>query len=154
MGAYGSISNAKAGLIYGIDYNIETLIVASGDSFDFGDPVFVDEADAEKAHAGDNGDDSLKFAGVAVISQRSFADNQGDYPAYDVINVLREGKVWVTVPSGVSSTANKKAYVIHNSSDGDYEKFTTTSGSNYDCGGYFRTNPTSNLAVVEVRGLK
>jgi len=155
MSAYGSIDQAKAGFVYGLDHNIETRVVPSGTTFAFGDPVFVDEGDEAKAYKADSNDASLKFLGVAIVSQRSFNDSQGEYVAYDTMNVLTRGEVYVTVPSGLSSIANKSAYVIDDQSNDDYEKFTTTAAGNYDCGCYFKSNPNSdNLVRIEVRGMK
>lgn len=155
MSAYGSISTAKKGLIFGLDYEIESKTVPSGEDIEFGEPVFVDEGEEDYGYPGDDDDASLVFLGVAVISQKSLvSDASLEYNAYEVMNVLKRGQVWVSVPSGISDTANKKAYVIHDQDDSDYGKFTTTSGSNYDCNCYFRSDPTSdNLARVEVRGL-
>ena len=155
MSAYGTIDAARAGMIYGIVDDIETLIVSSGAEFEYGDPVFVKQGEEEVAYEGNSGDATLVFAGVAVVSQKSSLTAAGKYEAYDEMNVLREGKVWVTVASGQTGVANKAAYVIHATGDSNYEKFTGSSSSTYDCGGYFRSNPTSDwLAVLEVRGLK
>lgn len=154
MSAYGEMDHALAGLIYGLDYEVESLIAASGVTFEFGDPVFVDEEDESIAYEPDSTDASLHFAGIAIISQRSFADSEGEYPPYDTVNVLRKGKVWVTVASGITNCAQKAAYVINLTSDADYKEFTSTSGSNYNCGCYFRSNADNGLAVLEVRGLK
>lgn len=155
MGAYGSINTAKKGLIYGLDYDIESKVVPSGEDIAFGEPVFVDTGEEDIGYPGDDNDASLVFLGVAVISQKSLSDSADlEYDAYEVANVLKRGQVWVEVPSGISDTANQKAYIIHDQTDGDYGKFTTTSGSNYDPDLYFRSDPTSdNLARVEVRGM-
>lgn len=158
MSAYGTIDVAKAGMILGLNDNagIETLIVSSGSEFNYGDPVFVDQGDdSDIAYNGDSNDASLVFAGVAIVSQISTVDSVGKYEAYDAVNVLRAGKVWVNVASGQSAISNKAAYVVHDTTSDDYEDFTATSGSNYASGCYFRSNPTSDwLAILEVRGLK
>jgi len=155
MSAYGDMTVAKAGLIYGLDYEVESYVVPSGVTFDFGDPVFVDAGDENTAYKADSTDASLVFKGVAIISQRSFDSAQGDYPEYDSINVMVRGKVWVPVVSGVVSCANAKAYVANViATTSDYEKFTTSDSNSYDCGHYFRTNATGGLAVLEVRGIK
>lgn len=154
MGAYGNIEKAKAGLIYGLDYEIETRIVPSGTTFDFGDPVFVDEGDEEKGYKADSNNVSLKFFGIAVISQRSFVDSQGDYPEHDTMNVMTRGKVWVPVMSGVVNVANKGAYVEHDNTDPDFELFTDDSSGTYNTGCFFRSNAENGLCVLEVKGIK
>lgn len=155
MSAYGDMTKAKAGLIYGLDYEIETKIVPSGVTFDFGDPVFVDEGDEDKAYKANSTDVSLKFYGIAVISQRSSVDAQGDYPEYDTLNVMTRGKVWVPTVSGLGDVANKAAYVANVvATTADYEKWTDSSSASYNSGCFFRTNPLNDLAVIEVKGIK
>lgn len=147
--------SARAGLVFGIETDVEAKVVASGVTFEFGEPVFVDEGVEDIAYAGDSTDASLKFLGVAMISHRSYKDSEDQYVAFQEMNVLTEGEIYVPVASGITATANKLAYVVNLISDADYNKFTTTSGSNYDIGGYFRSNPNADgLARVELRGLK
>lgn len=147
--------SARAGLVFGIETDVEAKVVASGVTFEFGEPVFVDEGVEDIAYAGDSTDASLKFLGVAMISHRSYKDSEDQYVAFQEMNVLTEGEIYVPVASGITATANKPAYVVNLISDADYNKFTTTSGSNYDIGGYFRSNPNADgLARVELRGLK
>jgi hypothetical protein len=147
--------SARAGLVFGIETDVESKVVASGVTFEFGEPVFVDEGVEDIAYAGDSTDASLKFLGVAMISHRSYKDSEDQYVAFQEMNVLTEGEIYVPVASGITATANKPAYVVNLISDADYNKFTTTSGSNYDIGGYFRSNPNADgLARVELRGLK
>lgn len=152
--AYGSISAAKPGLIYGLKYEVETKLVGSGGEFAFGDPVFVDQADEDTAYPGDSTDVSLAFLGVAIITQKSTIDEAGGYAEYESMNVLTRGRVWVTVPDVITDIANMPAYVIVDQTDPDYGKFTSVSLGNYPTGGYFRTNPNAgHLAVVELNGL-
>lgn len=147
--------SARAGLVFGIETDVESKVVASGVTFEFGEPVFVDEGVEDIAYAGDSTDASLKFLGVAMISHRSYKDSEDQYVAFQEMNVLTEGEIYVPVASGITATANKPAYVVNLISDADYNKFTTTSGSNYEIGGYFRSNPNADgLARVELRGLK
>lgn len=147
--------SARAGLVFGIETDVESKVVASGVTIEFGEPVFVDEGVEDIAYAGDSTDASLKFLGVAMISHRSYKDSEDQYVAFQEMNVLTEGEIYVPVASGITATANKPAYVVNLISDADYNKFTTTSGSNYDIGGYFRSNPNADgLARVELRGLK
>ena len=153
MAAYGNIDAARAGLVYGLDTTVETKIVASGVTVEFGDAVFVDAGVEDYGYLGDSTDGSLKFLGVAMISQRSFVASEGEYPAYDAMNVLIEGEIYVTVASGLSSIANSAAYVIDDTTDGQYGKFTTTnSAATYGPVGYFRSNVSSSLARLQVAG--
>jgi hypothetical protein len=146
---------ARAGLAFGIEYEAEAKVVPSGVTFEFGEPVFVDEGVEDVGYAGDSNDASLKFLGVTMISHRSYNDSEEQYVAYQDMNVLTEGVIYVPVASGITNCANQAAYVIDDQSSGDYNKFTTTSGSNYDIGGYFRSNANADgLARVELRGLK
>ena len=155
-GAYGLIERAKAGLLDGLNKEIETMSVQDGDSFDFGDPIFAKEGAAGVAEVGDTTDDTLIFAGVALISQRSYVEEQGEYVEYTPMNVLSKGRVWVKVPSGLSSISNTPAYVNDDSTDVDYGKFTNETAY-YHTGGFFRSEPiavgSDYLAIVEVRGL-
>lgn len=87
------------------------------------------------------------FAGVAVFTQTSFKDSRGVYPAKDTVNVLEKGKIWVEVKEGISTADGVKAYVT---SDGF---FTTESDNNVEVG-YFRSEASNNIALVEIRGIK
>ncbi len=84
----------------------------------------------------------------------------GEYADGDEVSVCTEGKIWVRVPDGLTGCSNKPAYVIDLIADGDYKKFTATSGANtYDPGCWFRSNPITlgtgqTFALVEVRGVK
>ena len=101
---------------------------------------------------------SAKFAGVAVLSQRSFLTVEGEYPIGDMLSVVTEGGIWVKVPDGLTGCANKAAYVIANSDNADYKKFTATATNTYAIGGYFKSNPIvvgtgATFALVVVDGL-
>lgn len=146
---------ARAGLMFGIDYNAETAVVPSGVTFEFGDPVFVDAGVVGVAYVPDSTDASLKFLGVAPISHRSYKDSEEQYVAYQDMNVITKGTIYVPVASGISACANQAAYVVDLISDGDYKKFTTTnSAATYAVGGYFRSNVNDDgLALLELRGL-
>jgi hypothetical protein len=159
MAAYGNQDAARAGLVYGSNNsNVETLIAASGVTFEFGEAVMVDTGVEDVGYAPDSTDASLKFAGIAIISQRSYTDSEGNYPPYSLLNVLSEGMVYVQTASGISaSTANQAAYVCDDKGSAtNYQKFTTDSsaGNIYDIGCYFRSNVDGGLALLEVRGLK
>jgi hypothetical protein len=54
MAAYSYLSGARAGLVYGLNTEIETKIVASGVTVGFGDPVFVDEETEDVGYLGDS----------------------------------------------------------------------------------------------------
>jgi hypothetical protein len=151
-----TIDQMRAGTLFGPMLWAENKVVPSGVTFEFGDPVFVDEGDETKAYEPDSTDASLHFLGVAPISHRCYKDSVEQYVEYQEMNVLTKGKIYVHVASGVTGCANKPAYVVDLVSDGDYKKFTTTSSANtFDIGGYFRSNPNADgLAVVELRGVK
>jgi hypothetical protein len=135
-------------------------IVITGDAAtDNVSVVSVVTLGASQATVADTYATSFKFGGVAVISQRSFVDSTGEYPATDMVNVLTEGEIWVSVPDGTTGTANQIAYVIANSDNANYKKFTATATNNYDSGCYFKSNPIAvgtgkTFAKVEVRGIK
>lgn len=150
-----SQDSARAGLAFGIDYEAEAKVVASGVTFEFGNPVCVDAGVEDVAYAPDSTDASLKFLGVAMISHRCYKDSEEQYIAFQEINVMTEGEIYVPVASGISNCANQAAYLVHNKSSADYGKFTTSNSSTYDIGGYFRSNANADgLARLELRGLK
>jgi hypothetical protein len=155
-GAYGNLTPNVAGLMDGLENNVSSKLVASGvTSIAPGEPVFVMPGDETGAFLPDDTVATRLFAGVAIISQRSFVDTADNvYPTYDEISVLEEGRVWVPVASGISAIANKPAYIIDLTSDAQFKLFTDNSSGNYACGCYFRSNVLNGLAVLEVRGLK
>ena len=159
MSAYDSIDYAKAGLMDGLDRTISTLAVQPADSFDFGDPTFMEEGEPELAELGDNSNANLVFAGVAVISHRSDVETQGEYPEYDAMNVLERGRVWVKSPDAEAALgiAGKSAYVVDLPTDADYGKFSSID-TWYGSVGLFRSNPTlvgsDYLAIVELHGVQ
>jgi hypothetical protein len=154
MAAYGLQDNDVAGAIFGTEMDIETKVVPSGVTFAFGSAVFVDAGDEEKAYVPDSTDGSLKFLGVAPISHRSYDGAEDVYVAFQDMNVLTKGQIYVTVASGLSAIANATAYVIDDLNDAQYGKFTTlNSAATYAIGGYFRSNVADGLARVELRGL-
>ena len=152
MAAYGNIDAARAGLVYGLDIIVETKIVPSGVTVDFGDAIFVDAGEEDYGYLGDSGESDYKFLGVAMVSQRSFVDSEGEYPEYDAMNVLIEGEIYVTIASGLTSIANSAAYVIDDTTDDQYGAFTTSSSGTYGPVGYFRSNVSSSLARLQVAG--
>lgn len=154
MAAYGSLDYARAGLAFGLETDVETKIAASGTTFEFGDPVFVKNGDEDTGYAGDSNASDLKFLGVAMISQRSFVESEGEYPAYDAMNVLYGGEIYVPVASGLSTIANQAAYVIDDQNDAQYGKFTTSNSGTYGPVGHFRSNVSDSLARLQVSGIK
>ena len=150
MAAYGNLDPAKAGMFLGLTQNIES-IVADVD-FEFGDPVFVDEG-ANLGVAPDSTDASLKFAGVAAISQRSYVDSEGKYIAGDLVNVARGDKIYVPVIAGETGLTNKAAYIENDTTSPNYKKFTAVTVGNYATGGFFRSEIINGVALVELRGL-
>lgn len=154
MSAYSTQDANVAGAMFGSDFDIETKVVASGASFAFGDAVFVDEGVEDTAYEGDSTDTSLKFLGVAPISHRSYDGSEDEYIAFQDMNVLTRGKIYVHVASGLSAIANAAAYYTDAIVDANYGMFTTSSNGTYDIGGYFRSNVSNGLALLELRGLK
>jgi hypothetical protein len=165
MAMYGNLDQVFPGMIEGREHNIESRIVKPVAGIQYGSAVFYDAADQEGAYAPDSTDASLLFAGVALNSLRADAKAgiANSYTQYDTINVVNRGEIWVRVPDAETNTANKPVYLIHLTSDGDYGKFTSTAGTNYDTGCWFKPNPIINgtgtgapgkYACIEVRGLK
>jgi len=154
-GAYGDLTPNKLGLVFGLESNVESKLVATGVTIAFGEPVFVKTGDDECAYLPDSTDATRKFLGIAPISHRSYVSSDGgQYNAFDTVNVLTEGQIWVALATGVTACANKPAYIVDLTSDGQYKKFTDVSTDNYDTGCYFRSNPLNGMAILEVRGLK
>lgn len=144
---------ARAGLAFGIEYDAEAKVVPSGVSFGFGEPVFVDAGDEETGYPGDSNDASLKFLGVTMISHVSYRDSDEEYPAYQDMNVMTKGMIYVPVASGITNCANQAAYIVDDQASGDYNKFTTSNSGTYDIGAYFRSNANADgLALVELAG--
>lgn len=154
MAAYGLQDSFIAGEMFGSDFDIETKVVASGVTFEFGEPVFLDAGVENTAYAGDSNDGSLKFIGIAPISHRSYDGSEDQYVAFQDMNVLTRGQIYVAVASGLTNIANSAAYVIDDQNDAQYNKFTTSNSGTYDIGGYFRSNVVDGLARLEIRGLK
>jgi len=98
---------------------------------------------------------NLKFLGVAVFVQTggvTYGAGTSGWKQYDSINILRDGKIWVLAESTVAD--KDAAYVSAVGGAGTLGKFTDVSTNNYDIGGYFRSNVSGGLAVLEVRGIK
>jgi hypothetical protein len=67
------------------------------------------------------------------------------------VSILREGRAWVPVESTVADKDPAYAVTV---GAGTIGKFTDVSTSNYDIGGFFRSNVSGGLALLEVRGMK
>jgi hypothetical protein len=101
--------------------------------------------------AGTNG----KFLGAAVFVQTGSATigaGTALWGSLSSVSILAKGKIWVLAESSVAD--KDPAYVSGIGGAGTVGKFTDVSTSNYDIGGYFRSNVSGGLALLEVRGLK
>lgn len=159
MAQYEKIDAVRAGMPDGLEHGYESRVAAV--AIQFGDPVFYDVGNEKEAFLPDVTDTSLKFGGVAVLSQRSYVDSKGEYPALDMVSVCHEGEIWVRVPDDLTGCANKPALVVAATGNAEYKKFTDTvsAGVTYDSGAVFKGNPVSlgtglTFARIEVRGLK
>jgi len=97
---------------------------------------------------------NLLCLGVAVFIQtggKDFGAGTSGWKNKDSINILRTGMIWVPAESTVSD--KKAAYAVIGGT-GTIGKFTNIATNNYDIGGYFRSNLSGGLAVLEVRGIK
>ena len=78
MATYATtIGNPVPGMLYGLpaDRQIDTLVVPSGKSFDWGDPVFMDAGDADKAKYSIRVQ-AMKPAQIALLIIRNNAHNK------------------------------------------------------------------------------
>lgn len=83
------------------------------------------------------------FRGIALHTHNK---ETGNYPAKDLVNVLRQGKAWVSV--GLAVTADEDAYVDVVNGTG---KFTNVNTNNLATGGKFRSTTTgAGIALVEI----
>jgi hypothetical protein len=95
-----------------------------------------------------------KFLGAAAFIQiggKDFGAGTASYQKGMSVSILRDGRLYVLAESTVAD--KDPAYVVAGGA-GTIGKFTDVATSNYDIGGYFRSNVSSGLAVLEVRGLK
>lgn len=95
-----------------------------------------------------------KFLGVAAFVQiggKEFGAETSCWKEGMSVSILRVGRIWVPAESTV---ADKDAAYAVTVGAGTLGNFTDVSTSNYDIGGYFRSNVSSGLAELEVRGLK
>lgn len=95
-----------------------------------------------------------KFLGVAAFVQmggKDYGAGTACWKEGTSVSILREGRVWVPVESTVADKDPAYAVTV---GAGTIGKFTDVSTSNYDIGGFFRSNASSGLALLEVRGMK
>lgn len=95
-----------------------------------------------------------KFLGVAAFVQiggKEFGAETSCWKEGMSVSILRVGRIWVPAESTV---ADKDAAYVVTVGAGTIGNFTDVSTNNYDIGGYFRSNVSSGLAELEVRGLK
>jgi hypothetical protein len=94
------------------------------------------------------------FLGIAGFIQRGgrdFGAESGAYQVGDMVNIVSEGQRWV--PVSVAVNDKQPAYIIY-AAGATQGQFTNVSTNNYDCGAYFRSNRSNDMAILEVRGLK
>ena len=96
-----------------------------------------------------------KFLGVAAFVQNGGKDFGAETSCWKEgmsVSILRVGRIWVPAESTVAD--KDPAYVSGLGGAGTLGKFTDVATNNYNIGGYFRSNVSSGLAELEVRGLK
>ena len=95
-----------------------------------------------------------KFLGAAAFVQTGGKTWGAGTSAWQIgmsVNIVHDGTLWVPAESTVAD--KDPAYAVSLGA-GTLGKFTDVSTSNYDIGGYFRSNVNNGLAILEVRGLK
>lgn len=157
LDTYGfELDRAQAGQKADAGYDHVESFAAEG-AVPFGYGVVAGTAANQVQVADDDGDD---FVGISLFTH---AQQQGidqsaakgeqfstgaEYRDGDTVNVLRRGRVYVTVTASVS--AGDDAYVDVETG-GEEGQFTNVSTDNLATGGVFRTDADSGeLAVVEV----
>lgn len=98
---------------------------------------------------------SGKFLGAAAFVQiggKEFAAGSACWKQGMSVSILRDGRLYVLAESTVAD--KDPAYISGLGGAGTIGKFTDVSTNNYDIGGFFRSNVSSGLAVLEVRGMK
>jgi len=95
-----------------------------------------------------------KFLGVAAFVQmggKDYGAGTACWKEGTSVSILREGRAWVPAESTVADKDPAYAVTV---GAGTIGKFTDVSTSNYDIGGFFRSNVSGGLALLEVRGMK
>lgn len=137
-----AVAGATARIIYikaatGLDLTVAT-VVTLGAGQTTGAVVY-----------GSNG----RFLGIAMFAQsatKDFGAGTMTYLTGDAVNVLKFGQIWVPVSVAVADKA--PAYAITDVTN--QGQFTDVNGANYNVGGYFRSNRSTNKAILEVFGIK
>jgi hypothetical protein len=148
MAAYGTMDSAILGLPYGLAQDFEFESYPAAAAITPGRPVYQTPGTVTSVHqtyvVGD------VFMGVALANQMSHIDDVGTYATYDVVNVLKKGKVWMQVSKAFTATAPVAAYATAAG------LVSPTASGNYNIGAMIRTNQAtvSGLAVVEINGIK
>lgn len=96
-----------------------------------------------------------KFLGVAAFVQnggKDFGAGTACWKNGMSVSILRDGRLYVPAESTVAD--KDPAYVSGLGGVGTLGKFTDVATNNYDIGGFFRSNVSSGLALLEVRGMK
>lgn len=96
-----------------------------------------------------------KFLGVAAFVQnggKDFGAGTACWKEGMSVSILRDGRLYVLAESTVAD--KDPAYVSGLGGAGTLGKFTDVATNNYDIGGFFRSNVSSGLALLEVRGMK
>lgn len=147
MAAYGTMDSAILGLPYGLVGDCDFCSYPAAAAITPGRPVYQTPGTVGSVHqtyvVGD------VFMGIAVANHTSHIDDVGTYAIYDVVNILRRGKIWVGAAVAVS-TAPVAAYAT------SAGLFHTTASGNYNVGCMFRTQQAtvSGLVLLEVDGIK
>lgn len=130
------------------------VVITGPAGFDLVVTAAVESAGAGTAVATTAYSTALKFLGVAAFVQiggKDFGAETSCWKEGMSVSILRLGRIWVPVESTV---ADKDAAYVVTVGAGTIGNFTDVSTNNYDIGGYFRSNASSGLAELEVRGLK
>ena len=96
-----------------------------------------------------------KFLGVAAFVQnggKDFGAGTACWKNGMSVSILRDGRLYVPAESTVAD--KDPAYVSGLGGAGTLGKFTDVATNNYYIGGFFRSNVSSGLALLEVRGMK
>lgn len=96
-----------------------------------------------------------RFLGVAAFVQnggKDFGAGTACWKNGMSVSILRDGRLYVPAESTVAD--KDPAYVSGLGGAGTLGKFTDVATNNYDIGGFFRSNVSSGLALLEVRGMK
>jgi len=141
MSDYNRPEDAILGLPDGVFFQAESY--PAYDAITPGRPVYQTPGTVTSCHSTYSEGDV--FLGIAIARQFSDSDSVGTYDQYDMVNILKKGRIWVQASAAVS-TAPAKIYIASTG------LFTTSSGGNYDFNIMARSNQAtvSGLLLVEV----